>query len=160
MRFFKGDHEPVKERIRVLMQEAATAKKFERAASLRDHLHMVEKLEEKQLVSDPMSGDADFIGIALLSGRAHVIVLLQREGKVIGETHLSLARQTEKLFLHVRNRTRIARELRQILLREWCLLFYTSRTRQKSGAMLLPFASRIPLCISGGYPEHAPALRV
>ena len=97
MRFFKGDHEPVKERIRVLMQEAATAKKFERAASLRDHLHMVEKLEEKQLVSDPMSGDADFIGIVLLSGRAHVIVLLQREGKVIGETHLSLAGQAENV---------------------------------------------------------------
>ena len=97
MRFFKGDHEPVKERIRILMQEAATAKKFERAAGLRDHLQMVEKLEEKQLVSDPTAGDADFIGIALLSGRAHVIVLLQRDGKVIGETHLSLAGQAENV---------------------------------------------------------------
>ncbi len=90
-RFFKGEYGPVKERIKILMREAAEERKFERAAHLRDDLKIVEGLEEEQWVSDPSMGDADFIGVALLSGRAHVCIFIQRGGKVIGEHCSALA---------------------------------------------------------------------
>ena len=96
-RFYKGDHDIVKARIKELMQEAAAHKKFERAAHLRDDLLLIERMEEKQLVSDPTAGDADFVGVAVLAGRAHVVLLLQREGKIIGETHYSLMGQAENI---------------------------------------------------------------
>ena len=97
VRFYKGDHDIVKARLKELMQEAATQKKFERAAHLRDDLLLIERMEEKQLVSDPSAGDADFVGVKVLAGRAHVVLFLQRDGKIIGETHYSLMGQAENI---------------------------------------------------------------
>ena len=96
-RFFKGDHDGVKELLQEKMKQAAVDKKFELAAELRDQLKHIEELQEKQLVSDTSGEDNDFIGVALLAGRAQVVLLQERGGKVIGESSLALAGQADSI---------------------------------------------------------------
>ncbi len=88
--FFRGDHEEVIERLHVLMNEAASAKQFEKAAKFRDTLHHIESLEEQQVVSGTSGEDTDIFGVALLRSRAQVVLLKEREGKLVQELSFSL----------------------------------------------------------------------
>lgn len=97
IRFFKGDYDPIIARGRELMVVYASQKKFERAAEVRDTLQMVENMKERQLVSDTSGDDVDVVGVALLSGKAHVEVMQKRGGKLIGEHHLSLMGKAESV---------------------------------------------------------------
>lgn len=90
IRFLKGDHDGVRNLLKQKMEEAAKEKKFELAARLRDELTSLDQLSEKQRISDTSGEDADIVGLALLSGRAQVMVLQERSGKIIGESVLSL----------------------------------------------------------------------
>lgn len=90
MHFFKGDYKPVLDQGRELMKKAAAEKKFERAARLRDMLGIIESLQERQLVSDTSGENVDVIGVALLSGKAHAVLMRKRSGKLIGEEQFSL----------------------------------------------------------------------
>lgn len=85
VRFLKGDQDEVRAVIQGKMQEHASAKKFELAAKLRDQLRMLDNLKEQQLASDAAQEDGDVIGVALLSGRAVVVLMQVRNGKLIGE---------------------------------------------------------------------------
>jgi len=90
IKFLKGDRKPA---IRILTEEmknAATKKKFERAAKLRDALTAIERMEEQQLVSDASDEDLDVIGMSVLNGKAQVVLFKQRSGKVIDELSLTL----------------------------------------------------------------------
>jgi len=93
--FYRGNHRPVIERISELMRKAVLEKKFERAAQLRDYLRTIEKLNQRQIVSEPLGEDSDIVGVAVLSGRAHVVLLKQRSGKIIAELHFPLMGQSE-----------------------------------------------------------------
>ncbi len=97
MHFFKGDYDPVIARGKELMVLCASQKKFERAAAVRDTLTMMEHMKERQLVSDTSGDDVDVVGVALLSGKAHVEVMQKRGGKLIGEHHLSLMGNAESM---------------------------------------------------------------
>lgn len=97
IKFFKGDYDPVLTRGRELMAVYASQKKFERAAEIRDTLLMVEHMKERQLVSDTSGDDVDVVGVALLSGKAHVEVMQKRMGKLIGEHHISLMGNAESV---------------------------------------------------------------
>ncbi len=97
MHFFKGDYKPVLERGREMMATAAKEKKFERAARLRDMLGIIESLQERQLVSDTSGENVDVIGIALLSGKAHAVLMRKRGGKLIGEEQFSLMGSAESI---------------------------------------------------------------
>lgn len=88
--FFKGETAHVATLVKEKMQQAAMDKKFELAAQLRDQLKMIEGLSERQIVSDTSREDADVIGVAVLSGRAHVVVFQERGGKVTGESAFAL----------------------------------------------------------------------
>lgn len=90
LQFLRGDHDAVAVLLQERMKAAAAAKKFEQAAKLRDQLASLDNLAEKQLVSDTSGEDADFVGVALLSNRAHVVVLQERGGKVVGESSFTL----------------------------------------------------------------------
>lgn len=90
VRFLKGDQRDVKGRLIEKIEQAASAKKFEQAAAFRDQLLRFQKKEEMQIVSDTSQEDADFIGVALLTGKVQVVILQERGGKVIGEQHFSL----------------------------------------------------------------------
>ena len=85
VRFFRGDRGPATEVLRGAMAQAAKDRQFERAALLRDALRIIQDLEERQSVSDTSGSDADIIGTALMGDRAHIIVLHERGGKLIGE---------------------------------------------------------------------------
>ncbi len=88
--FFRGQYDPVLVRAKELMQQAATEKKFERAAEFRNVIQYIESLKEKQIVSDTSKEDMDAIGVALLSGKAQVVLLRKRGGKLLSEYQLSL----------------------------------------------------------------------
>lgn len=90
MHFFRGDYKPVLDQGKELMKKAAAEKKFERAARLRDMLGIIESLQERQLVSDTSGENVDVIGVALLSGKAHAVLMRKRMGKLIGEEQFSL----------------------------------------------------------------------
>lgn len=95
LQFLKGNHEEVEKLLEARMVKAAADKKFEIAARLRDQLASVRGIKERQTVSDTSGEDADFIGVAVLSNRAHVVVLQERDGKVVGESAFSLNGQAE-----------------------------------------------------------------
>jgi len=95
LQFLKGDRRTVMEHAKVLMAEAAEKKQFERAASLRDTILFVDSLNEKQMVSDTTGENSDFIGVAVESGKAQVVLLKERGGKMIGEMSFVLAGQPD-----------------------------------------------------------------
>lgn len=89
-RFFKGDRSDVLIKLKEKMQRAVGKKLFEDAVKLRDTLHYIESLEEQQIVADTSGADTDYIGVALLSDKAHVVVLRERGGKIISERSYAL----------------------------------------------------------------------
>ena len=91
IKFLKGDRKPTINKLTEEMKNSAENKKFERAAKLRDALAAIEKMEEKQLVSDASGEDMDVIGMSVLNGKAQVVLFKQRSGKVIDELSLTLA---------------------------------------------------------------------
>ena len=93
--FLRGDRAWAAKELEKRMQEAAVAKKFETAGKLRDQLRLLKTLEEDQVVSDTSGEDLDIVGTAVLSGRAHVVILLERNGKVIGERSFALQGRAE-----------------------------------------------------------------
>jgi len=90
MRFFKGDRVDLIEKLKEKMQHAAEKKLFEEAAKLRDTLNYIESLEEQQVVADTSGADTDYFGVALLSDKAHVVVLRERNGRLVGERSYAL----------------------------------------------------------------------
>lgn len=93
--FFQGKYEEIEKLLKSQMQEAAASKKFERAAKLRDHLHYLHAMQEKQLVSDTSRANTDIIGTAVLSGHAYVVLLQERDGKMVSEESFSLKGHAE-----------------------------------------------------------------
>jgi len=91
MRFFKSDRSDVLVKLKEKMQRAVEKKLFEDAAKLRDTLNYIESLEEQQVVADTSGANADYVGVALLSDKAHVVVLRERNGKLVGERSYALA---------------------------------------------------------------------
>ncbi len=97
MRFFRGDRKGVIERLKEKMQQAAERKLFEQAAKLRDTLEYIQSLEEQQIVSDTSGANTDVFGVAMLSEKAHVVVLRERDGRLIGERSYALAGQADTI---------------------------------------------------------------
>ncbi|HVW66290.1 MAG TPA: GNAT family N-acetyltransferase [Candidatus Peribacteraceae bacterium] len=95
--FFKGDYDPVINAGKERMMQLAADKKFERAGEIRDTLQMIEHMKERQLISDTSGDDTDVVGVAVLSGKAHVEILQKRLGKLTGEHHLSLMGKAESV---------------------------------------------------------------
>jgi excinuclease ABC subunit C len=71
-------------RIRAEMESAAAEMAFERAGELRDALRQLEALESRQRVVDVDGADRDLVGFARDGAEACGVVLLIREGKLLG----------------------------------------------------------------------------
>ncbi|PIR48484.1 hypothetical protein COU80_02105 [Candidatus Peregrinibacteria bacterium CG10_big_fil_rev_8_21_14_0_10_55_24] len=91
MKFLRGERAAAIEKLQQRMQKAAQNHQFELAAQLRDTLEAIERLEERQLVSDTSGEDIDIIGMAVMKGHAQALVLRQRDGRIIDEIALPLA---------------------------------------------------------------------
>jgi excinuclease ABC subunit C len=74
----------VADRQKAEMQAAALEMNFERAAELRDAVQQLEALERRQRVVDVSGNDRDVVGFARDRGDACGVVLLIREGKLLG----------------------------------------------------------------------------
>ena len=97
MRFLKGDHTDAVVALKDMMESAAKHNKFERAAKLRDTLLYIESLDVPQVVSDTSRENTDAIGIALQSGKAQVVVLRERNGRLVEERSIALAGEADNI---------------------------------------------------------------
>lgn len=95
--FLKGNEAPVRRILEERMQTAASERKFERAAKLRNYLRTLEQEVPSQIATDTTREDSDVFGVAILSSRAHVVILHRRAGRLIGESHFALAGQADSV---------------------------------------------------------------
>lgn len=95
LRFLRGDSSAVVALLRDKMATAVAERRFEKAAELRDRIATIERLQEKQIVSDPSGEHADIIGVAVLSQRVQIVLFQRRDGRLTGEQTFSLQGQTE-----------------------------------------------------------------
>lgn len=84
-KFLRGQRGQVMQQLEVEMQEAAINRKYEKAAKLRDSLQYMRSLDEKQLVSDTTGENTDYIGLAVFHGYSQVVLMKEREGRLIAE---------------------------------------------------------------------------
>ncbi len=68
------------------MEQAAERLEFEAAASYRDSVYTLRKVQEKQIITVE-SGDADVFGLAHESGSWCILVMFVRGGRVLGTRH-------------------------------------------------------------------------
>ncbi len=83
--FFSGKVERLVSHLEERMREAAAAEQFEEAARIRDQLQALDRLRQRQAVALPERRDLDAVGIALGEGRGYGVVLLVREGRLLGK---------------------------------------------------------------------------
>ena len=88
--FLQGRTDPILSRMRVDMEEAAEALKFERAATLRDQIHAIENVVERQKVVSSEYIDSDVLALARSDRDACVQVFFIRGGKMIGRDYFLL----------------------------------------------------------------------
>jgi len=82
--FLEGRTEEVVRRLRVAMDEAAGADRFEEAASLRDQIRTLERLDTPQKVTTTDIEERDVFAAHVEWGRAALQVFSVREGKIVG----------------------------------------------------------------------------
>src|SRR3989449_2146080 len=82
--FLEGRTEEVVRRLRVAMAEAAGGDRFEEAASLRDQIRTLERLDTPQKVTTTDIEERDVFGAHVEWGRAALQVFSVREGKIVG----------------------------------------------------------------------------
>ena len=82
--FLEGrDHELLNE-LRVKMESAAEREEFEEAARLRDRLFKIERMLEKQRITQTSATDQDVLGIARRGAAVDLQILFVRGGLLIG----------------------------------------------------------------------------
>lgn len=89
-RFFRGNHDHVKSKLKEMIDTAVKNMKFERAASCRDTLEFIKSLSEQQVVSGTSGEDSDIFGVALQADKAQIVLLQERNGKIINELSFSV----------------------------------------------------------------------
>lgn len=88
--FLEGHTKPVTELLAAQMQKASDALDFEKAAQLRDRIHAIEGLGEKQRAILTNVAESDVLAFARDDMDAIVFVLFVRGGKVIGSTQMGM----------------------------------------------------------------------
>lgn len=82
--FLDGKSAKFSEQIREDMQAASRNLEFEKAARLRDRLHALEKLHERQVIVNPdLKGEADVLAGAENGSEKAIQILKIREGRII-----------------------------------------------------------------------------
>ena len=90
-RFFRGDRSHIVSLLEERMHRAAADRAFEKAAKFRNMLHHLSSLNEEQIVSDTTRANTDAVGIACSAGKMHVVLLRERNGKLVGELNFVLS---------------------------------------------------------------------
>ena len=77
--------------LRLRMEQASAAQRFEEAARLRDQIRAIERSVEKQKVSEYGGGNQDVVGLHRDGGEVQVALLFIRQGKLIDRRTYTLA---------------------------------------------------------------------
>lgn len=89
--FFEGKHDQIRKRLKMDMQQAASAKKFELAASIRDKLSAIEDVMEKQNITAPDHNNLDVINYVCARDSFFFTVFQVRNGKLISQENYQLS---------------------------------------------------------------------
>lgn len=88
--FLGGHRKEVIQRLQKEMMEASEALDFEKAATLRDQILAIEKIEQKQNATLTTMADQDIIAFAKSPEDTLVQVYFVRQGKLVGREHFYL----------------------------------------------------------------------
>jgi excinuclease ABC subunit C len=82
-----GKQDEVEVRLRSAMEQAAEAQHYEQAAALRDQLHALHTVQQKQFMESGRATDADIVAVAELDGKVCVNLSMVRGGRHLGDKH-------------------------------------------------------------------------
>ena len=94
--FLKGRTDPLLNILRSQMEKASEALEFEKAAILRDRIHSIEKVVEKQSIVADIHANWDILGLARSRDISTLAVLRVRDGVVQGQEIHHLSRVIEE----------------------------------------------------------------
>jgi excinuclease ABC subunit C len=81
--FLSGQTSSIKKELKLSMKRAAKSRQFEQAGRLRDQLHAIEVLDERQITMFPQKVSWDFVSLYIDGLSACVNLFKVREGKLI-----------------------------------------------------------------------------
>ena len=90
LEFLNGNHKEIKKELEEKMYKASEEMNFEEAAQYRDLLQSVEKIGERQKITDQHGEDKDIVAAAMDGCDAVAQVFFVRDGKLIGRDHFYL----------------------------------------------------------------------
>jgi excinuclease ABC subunit C len=93
--FLEGRTDEVVKSLRVQMEEAAAESRFEEAATLRDHIRALDRLDAPQKITTTDIDERDLFGAHVEWDRAALQVFSVREGKVVGREAYLIHRVAE-----------------------------------------------------------------
>ena len=86
----EGKTDKLMKQLKLEMEEASEKMQYERAAYIRDKIVAIDRISEKQKVSNITENDIDVIGIAKSRARVCVEIFFVRKSKMIGREHYFL----------------------------------------------------------------------
>ncbi len=84
----QGKQGEVEGLLRLAMEQAAEAQHYEQAAALRDQLHSLHTVQQKQFMESGRATDADIVAVAELNGALCVNLAMVRGGRHLGDKSL------------------------------------------------------------------------
>ena len=84
----QGKQNEVEGRLRQAMEQAAEDQRYEQAAALRDQLHALHTVQQKQFMDSGRATDADIVAVAELNGAVCVNLAMVRGGRHLGDKSL------------------------------------------------------------------------
>lgn len=90
VRFLNGNYDPILKELEEKMLDASENLEFEKAIEYRELLASVQKIAQKQKITDTAGDDRDIIAMASEGEDAVVQVFFIREGRLIGRDHFYL----------------------------------------------------------------------
>lgn len=96
LEFLNGNYQPIMKELKGKMEEAAESLDFEEAIRYRELLTSVQKVAQKQKITDSSGEDKDILALARDESDAVVQVFFIRSGRLIGREHFYMTRVSEE----------------------------------------------------------------
>jgi excinuclease ABC subunit C len=82
-----GKQDEVEGRLRTAMEQASVSQHYEQAAALRDQLHALHTVQQRQFMESGRATDADIVAVVELDGVVCVNLSMVRGGRHLGDRH-------------------------------------------------------------------------
>jgi excinuclease ABC subunit C len=83
----QGKQDEVESSLRDAMEQASVSQQYEHAAALRDQLHDLHTVQQKQFMESGRATDADIVAVVELDGELCVNLSMVRGGRHLGDKH-------------------------------------------------------------------------